>query len=75
MPTKERNKCKRCTIGIDRMECFDCMRQALAEDRVRADGRGKWWVIDRPAKDEKEAGCAGTIPKAAERAAAAERRE
>jgi hypothetical protein len=43
MPTVERNRCERCTIG-------DCMRRALSEDRVRADGHGKWWVIDRPGK-------------------------
>jgi hypothetical protein len=41
MPTKERNKCKRCTIGLDRMTCIDRMRRALAEDRIRADGHGK----------------------------------
>lgn len=35
MPPEERNRCERCTIGIDRMTCIDCMRRAL-------------WPWDRP---------------------------
>lgn len=40
----EYNVCERCTMDYEM--CVDCMRQALSEGRIRADGRGRWWVVE-----------------------------